>query len=367
MAIYDIYGNVLTTAFDIYGNVLTSAYDIDKNELLDDIVENRLLVWHDEFDGENVNSQKWEHLYGFYTFNRYYMFKNNLRNNAYCQDSILHINNKRDVSTPVTDWSGAFLWTNGIFEFRYGLVEAKIKFPDNPSYHSTIWTMGSGYKRICYEDAIANSSMGLRWPKCGEIDIAECDSGTVVSNKVWENSNGGTSYDQPNVVTNKGSKWHIYGMEWTNDIIYVYCDRRLVWTFNVNNANVGDYNAFRRSQFLILNQLPQGNTGAQTQNELETLVDWVRVYAPIGTTEIVLDESIEMNVNELTLTVGDRYFIDIAFTPENTTNMAIAWTSSNENVAVVYGGMITAISAGTTIITAMSKNGNVATCNVIIV
>lgn len=368
MSVYDIYGNEISILYDIYGNILTSAYDIEQNEILDDIREDRLLVWSDEFENSIVNPQKWEHLFGYYTSYRYYMYKNNLVNNAFCDNGVLHYNNKKDSEMPLSQWTGCFLWTNGIFEFKYGLVEAKIKFPDNASYHSTLWTMGSGYKRICYEDDIANSSMGLRWSECGEIDIAEADSGIVSTTKIWKNGEGETRYGGTATLTNNASNWHIYGMEWTEQYIKIYCDRVLMGTFDINEATVENYNAFRRSHFLILNQLPTSiNNYQQTQNELETLVDWVRVYAPIGTTEIVLDESIEMNVNELTLTVGDRYFIDIAFTPENTTNMAITWTSSNENVAVVYGGMITAVSAGTTTITAMSKNGNVATCNVLIV
>ncbi len=367
MPVYDIYGREKNIVYDVYGNALTAAYDIDGNELLNSIREDRLLIWNDEFENSSVDSQKWEHLFGYYTGYRYYMYKNNLLNNAFCENGVLHYNNKKDSEMPLTEWTGCFLWTNGIFEFRYGLVEARIKFPDNSSYHSTLWTMGSGYKRICYEDEVADSSMGLRWPKCGEIDIAEADSGTVTSGKIWEDAEGNRKVGGVITLTDEASNWHIYGMEWTEQYIKIYCDRILIGTFEIDEANVNDYNSFRRSQFLILNQLPNSVGGnQQEQNELETLVDWVRVYAPEGMTEIILDNSIEMDVNELTLTVGDRHFIDITFNPENTTNMAISWTSSNEEIAVVYGGIVTAIAAGNATITATSKNGNTAVCNVVV-
>ena len=368
MSVYDIYGNEKNIVYDIYGNALSMAYDIEEKELLNNIRDDRLLVWSDEFIGNSINPQKWEHLFGYYTSYRYYMYKNNLQNNAFCDNGLLHYNNKKDSQMPLTPWSGCFLWTNGIFEFRYGLIEARIKFPDNDSYHSTLWTMGSGYKRICYEDSIANSSMGLKWSECGEIDIAEADSGIVTSSEIWKDIEGNTRYSNAIRLTDNASKWHIYGIEWTEQYINIYCDRVLMGTFDINDANVNNYNAFRRSHFLILNQLPTSiHNEQQTQNEIETLVDWVRVYAPVGTTEIILDNSIALDVNNLTLGVGDNHFIDVIFNPTNTTNMAIAWYSSNENVAVVYGGKVTAIAQGETTITAISKNGNVARCNVTVV
>lgn len=69
-------------------------------------------------------------------------------------------------------------------------------------------------------------------------------------------------------------------------------------------------------------------------------------------TNIILPDSC------LTLNVGDSTFLDIIVLPENAENKELEWTSSNENVAIVaQDGLIKALSAGQTIITAKSTDG----------
>lgn len=371
MSVYSKGGTATDTAYNISGDVLLSAFDLEKNDLLsglEDIVPGRLLVWHDEFDGSVVDSQKWKHLYGYYTDYRYYMYQNNLSHNAFCQDGNLHYNNIKDSDMPLSDWTGAFIWTKDIFEFRYGLIEAKMKFPDNPVYHSTFWTMGAGYERICTPDAIADASKGLLWATCGEIDIAEADNGVVSTTKHWADNietnhhvSGGHE-----ILTNDASNWHIYGCEWTGDYIKVYCDRVLKGTFPISDADVGGFNAFRRPHFLIFNQLPQLN-GMQEKTELETQVAWVRVYAPEGVTEIIPDTALVLDSASLSMSVGDAHLLTGLFAPSNPTDMTLTWNSSNPSVAMVYGGKVTALASGSTIISATTKNGHTAMCTVSVV
>lgn len=368
MSVYFKDGTATDAAYNVSGNVLSHAYDLEKNDLLnglDDIVPGRLLVWHDEFDGDAVDSQKWEHLYGYYPSYKYYMYQDDLSHNAFCQDGNLHYNNIKDSEMPLTEWTGAFLWTNNLFEFRYGLIEAKIKFPDNPVYHSTLWTMGAGYDRICSPNEIADASKGFLWASCGEIDIAEADNGTVSTTKHWADNletnhhvSGGSA-----TLTTDASNWHIYGCEWTEDYIKVYCDRVLKGTFSISEANVGTFNAFHRPHFLMFNQLPQLN-GTQEETELETQVAWVRVYAPEGVTDVISDTALTLDSASLSMSVGNTHLLTGLFTPTNPTDMTLLWTSSNPSVAIVYGGKVTALTQGTTVITATTKNGHTATCTV---
>lgn len=369
MPVYNKNGDATDIAYDVSGDFLSHAYDIEQNDLLsglDDIVPGRLLVWHDEFDGSVVDSQKWGHLYGYYPAYRYYMYQNDLSHNAFCQDGSLHYNNIKDSDMPLTDWTGAFIWTNNLFEFRYGLIEAKMKFPDNPVYHSTLWTMGAGYERICSPNEVTDASKGFLWASCGEIDIAEADNGTVSTTKHWADNletnhhvSGGHAE-----LTSDAAGWHIYGCEWTEDYIKVYCDRILKGTFAISDADVGAFNAFRRPHFLMFNQLPQLN-GTQTQNSLETQVDWVRVYAPVGVTEYIEETAVSIPAS-VSLAVGDTHLLTPEFTPSNPSDMTVNWVSSNESVAICYGGKITAIAQGTATITATSKHGKTASCAVTI-
>ena len=75
-------------------------------------------------------------------------------------------------------------------------------------------------------------------------------------------------------------------------------------------------------------------------------------------------ESISLNNADLNLTVGDTSILTVEYNPKNTTDSKIVtWTTGNSNVATVKNGIVTAIGAGTTTVTA--KVGNkTASCTV---
>jgi uncharacterized protein YjdB/GH25 family lysozyme M1 (1,4-beta-N-acetylmuramidase) len=76
--------------------------------------------------------------------------------------------------------------------------------------------------------------------------------------------------------------------------------------------------------------------------------------------------SISLNKSSDTLNVGDTDALTTSISPSNATNNNIDWTSSNNAVATVdKNGKITAIAAGSAVITAQSEDGNkTATCSV---
>lgn len=82
---------------------------------------------------------------------------------------------------------------------------------------------------------------------------------------------------------------------------------------------------------------------------------------------VVNVESIAVSKSSATITVGNTETLTVAFTPANATNKSIVWTSSDETVATVSNGVITAVGAGNATITATSVDGNkTSTCAVTI-
>lgn len=78
---------------------------------------------------------------------------------------------------------------------------------------------------------------------------------------------------------------------------------------------------------------------------------------PIAVTDVTLD------IAGTVLTVGDTATLNATVLPENATDKTVTWTTSNDAVATVDGGVITAVGAGVATITA--KAGDVeATCTV---
>lgn len=67
----------------------------------------------------------------------------------------------------------------------------------------------------------------------------------------------------------------------------------------------------------------------------------------------IMAEEIILNVTEATLTVGEMIELEATVLPENTTEPTVIWTSSNSEVATVSEtGLVTALSVGSSIMTA---------------
>ena len=79
--------------------------------------------------------------------------------------------------------------------------------------------------------------------------------------------------------------------------------------------------------------------------------------ATVSVTGVTLDKT------SVTLTKGDTETLTATVAPENATNKAVTWTSSDENVAMVADGVVTAKAAGTATITVTTADGSkTATC-----
>ncbi len=95
----------------------------------------------------------------------------------------------------------------------------------------------------------------------------------------------------------------------------------------------------------------------------------IKPYNPNPTTSILVS-SITLNKNTLDLNVGDSETLTATVLPEDSTNKAITWSSSDESIAAVdENGKVTAIKAGNVTITAKTTDGSnlTATCNVTVV
>ena len=74
---------------------------------------------------------------------------------------------------------------------------------------------------------------------------------------------------------------------------------------------------------------------------------------------------VSLSKSSVTLIEGETCQLDAVVVPENATNKNATWNSSNESVASVSGGKITAVSAGEAIITVVTDDaGRIARCNV---
>ena len=122
-------------------------------------------------------------------------------------------------------------------------------------------------------------------------------------------------------------------------------------------------------------------TWSSSDNQVATVKDGVvtakgagsaDITATVGTftatckvnVEVAL-ESISLNATEKTLEVGEKFTLEVSYAPEDATNdKAVTWTSSNDKVATVKDGVVTAVAGGTAIITAKTAKGLTAECKI---
>ena len=77
----------------------------------------------------------------------------------------------------------------------------------------------------------------------------------------------------------------------------------------------------------------------------------------LGQTEVVNVTGVSLNQNTLSLEVGQTGTLTATVEPTNASNKAVSWSSSNEAVATVIGGVVIAASEGTATITATTDDG----------
>lgn len=88
----------------------------------------------------------------------------------------------------------------------------------------------------------------------------------------------------------------------------------------------------------------------------------ITVNPPAQTIDVT---AIDFNKTSTTIAIGDSETLTVTYTPSDAnTGKAITWTTSDDKVATVEGGVVTGIAEGTATITATPEKGTAATCEV---
>ena len=236
-----------------------------------------LYLWHDEFEGDAIDTDKWTFEIGTGASgwgNNEWEYYTDRKENAYVQDGILHIRaNKEDFEG--SKYTSARIITKGKFSFTYGTVEARIALPVGKGIWPAFWLLGQNI------DAVS-------WPACGEIDIIETvnSENIVYGTNHWANgteyatygNNTGNYRDQKFELD--VTQFHDYKFTWDEKYIRMFVDDFMYHEILIEN-NEGDTEEFHKPFFFILNVAVAGNwpgfevDDSQFPNEM--LVDYIRV------------------------------------------------------------------------------------------
>ena len=244
--------------------------------------EGYALVWADEFNGDAINFEYWNHELGDGTA---YGLPAGWGNNELqlYTDQATHsgIDKTDDVSalriTAVEESAGAYrsakLTSQNKISVRFGRVDVKAKMPSGQGIWPAIWMLGDNIDEIS-------------WPGCGEIDIVEVlgqEPDRMYSTVHFTNSDNSLESIQgeSNNFGDLSSDYHVYTVEWTPEQIRFLLDGTMINELAIED----DMKEFLRSFYIILNVAVGGYWPGDPDNTTvfpqQMLVDYVRVYEQI--------------------------------------------------------------------------------------
>ena len=369
---YTINNSKTNTVYDVHGD------QIGTDSPKDPYLPNRLLLFEDDFNGSELNSESWFCEAGYLRGDDLHQ-----KANVKVENSNLVVTSKRDaIST--SGWTLGEINGSGCRSWMYGRFEAKIKCDGVKGSWPAFWCLADAHfgvkENLSNEDGtveyprqVEGDTGTVTCPLSGEIDIVEIwhqnwsvdnvgPCATLYStNQTPSVSLGGQTF--PSAIDS--TQYHIYAMEWTPNYIEAFVDNIPYkrWTFSdFNQELITGYITYPFSMLLGVGQL--GSEPAT--NEHWMMVDWVRVYAPEGTTQEIPVQSVSI-LSTFRLKKGYKKYMVGQVTPKNATNRHLRWYSTDESVVKVEHGLMYGIDYGTATIIAASDNGKLAMCTVTVV
>ena len=259
---------------------------VDENgcKIKNEFDDNYFLVWGDEFEYDGkLDESKWHHQIippnnGSWWNNEVQHYTNSTKNSIVSDGTlkIIAIKENYTVDNSTKNYTSARL--NSKFGFKYGRVDVKAKLPASQGTWPAIWTLGTNINEI--GNFFGDSEGSVGWPRCGEIDIMEQNGWNKnelygyfhFANPQGEYGNHGNITS----ISNASGEYHIYSMEWTDEIIKILIDDKEFVSL-INNGNV----PYDNRHYLLLNIAIGGNLGGDidpsfSQDRME--IDYVRVF-----------------------------------------------------------------------------------------
>ena len=236
-------------------------------------------LWHDEFDGETIDTSKWTFEIGTGAGgwgNNEWEYYTSRKENAYIKDGVLHIRAQKE-DYEGQKYTSARMITKDKFAFTYGTVEARIALPTGKGIWPAFWMLGENFDTV-------------GWPACGEIDIIEAVNS---ENKIYGTNHWANGVEYATYGNNTGdyrnqkfeldiTQFHTYKFTWDEKYIRMFVDDFMYHEILIEN-NEGDTEEFHKPFFFLLNVAVAGNwpgfevDDSQFPNEM--LVDYIRVVS----------------------------------------------------------------------------------------
>lgn len=227
------------------------------------------LIWHDEFNGDKIDSDKWGPCERATSD-----WNNTMTRDPRCFKigggtlKLIGIVNPDTQSDPSPFLTGG-ITSKGKFEFQYGKVEIRARFKSAKGAWPALWMLGSSG----------------RWPGNGEIDLMEHlnfdDKVYQTLHTKYTHTPNGNQPPKGTTVPIQRDEWNTYGAEWEAEKITFTVNGKPTMSYPKIPEKGPDQWPFDHPFYLILSMQIGGNwvgpadPGHYPAN-LE--IDWVRVY-----------------------------------------------------------------------------------------
>ena len=262
-----------TVTFSFDEKIVTLAVSQEAGTPIEDgayVPEGYTLVWHDEFEGNKVDTDLWrfENWPSRFVNNELQRYVPNDARTAFVSDGILNIRAMKADGGVIS----ARMNTTG--SWKYGYMEARLKLPKGKGTWPAFWMMPN--------------DQSLGWPACGEIDIMEevgVDpniTSSSIHTKAYNHTKN-TQKTKDRLTPGAEDEFHTYALVWTEDEIKTYIDGELLLTFGNDKAGNNDTWPFNKAFYITLNLAWGGDWGGYAgvdESALPTIfqIDYVRVY-----------------------------------------------------------------------------------------
>ncbi|OPJ60515.1 glycoside hydrolase family 16 protein [Clostridium chromiireducens] len=245
-------------------NIISSKADAETK------TDNWEITWSDEFNGDKINPLNWTYdIDGHGWGNNELQYYTDRPENARVEDGNLIIEARKELYKG-SQYTSARLKTEGLQNFLYGKIEARIKLPEGQGLWPAFWMLGSNMSSV-------------NWPDCGELDIMEHINFTenIYGTAHW-NAHDGAQYKSYGGQTNIDvTQYHNYSVEWSPNFIKWFVDGTKYAEYDITNS-VNGTTSYHKPFFIVLNMAVGGNwpknPDSLTEFPAKMYVDYVRVY-----------------------------------------------------------------------------------------
>jgi beta-glucanase (GH16 family) len=239
------------------------------------------LIWHDEFDGATgapPDPTKWQVVTGAGGWGNHELEDYTSRASNVSLDGKGHLAITAEHGTyadggATRHYTSGRIQTKGLYQSRYGQIEAKIKLPAGKGLWPAFWALGADGT----------------WPAGGEIDVMESIGskpstifGTIHGPQAGTPRGYAISATE-HAHSSLAKGFHVFGVNWSPTKIVFTLDGVPYATRTPSDLNAKQSWVFNKPFYLLLNMAVggtwPGNPNAASRFPATMLVDWVRVYS----------------------------------------------------------------------------------------